>query len=89
MVRAYVTDNQFNDYRERATNTEHASLITLPQQTCTFGGQRLATEKHVTHGARVRYSQPIQHLPRARYKHRTRQPYDTPPNTRTPSVDSG
>ena len=30
MVRAHLTDNQFNDYLEHATNTEHASLITLP-----------------------------------------------------------
>ena len=59
MVRAHVTENQFNDYLERATNTEHAGLMTLHQQTDTFGGQELATEKHVTDGARVRYRQPI------------------------------
>ena len=29
MVRAHVTENQFNDYLEHATNTEHASLIIL------------------------------------------------------------
>ena len=79
MVRAYVTENQFNDYLKHATNTEHASLITLRQQTYTFGGQGLATEKHVKHGARARYRKPIRQLPRARYKHRTRQPYYTAP----------
>ena len=82
MVRAHVTRNQFNAYLEHATNTEHANLIILhPQQTSTFGGQGLATEKQVKHGARARYRKPIQRLPRAR------QPYDTPPNKRTPSVD--
>ena len=51
---AHVTENQFNAYLEHATNTEHASLIILlPQQTYTFGGQGLATEKHVKHGART------------------------------------
>ena len=51
---AHVTGNQFNAYLEHATNTEHASLIILlPQQTSTFGGQGLATEKHVKHGART------------------------------------
>ena len=48
--RAHVTGNQFNAYLEHATNTEHANLIILlPQQTSTFGGQGLATEKHVKH----------------------------------------
>ena len=52
MVRAHVTRNQFNAYLEHATNTEHASLIILlpPANTC---GQRLATEKHVRHGAHI------------------------------------
>ena len=51
---AHVAENQFHDYLEHATNTEHASLIIHPpQQTSTFGGQWLATEKHVTHGART------------------------------------
>ena len=54
MVRAHVTGNQLNAYLEHATNTEHASLIILlPQQTSTFGGQWLATEKHVKYGAHV------------------------------------
>ena len=33
MMRAHVTENQFNDYLEHATNTEHASLIIHPTPT--------------------------------------------------------
>ena len=50
---AHVTDNQFNDYLEHVTNTEHASLMTFSPTTHTFDGQWLATEKQVTNGART------------------------------------
>ena len=43
-MRAHVAENQFNDYLEHATNTEHASLVThrrRPQRPTTIVHQRL------------------------------------------------
>ena len=50
---AHVTENQFNDYLEHATNTEHASLITLPRTNVHLRAACATRATHASGGSRA------------------------------------
>ena len=87
MVRAHVTENQFNDYLEHATNTEHASLITLPPTNVhlrwTWVSHREACKTWCAHVTDNQFNDYLEHATNTEHASLI----TLPPNKRTPSVD--